>query len=89
MTSRVRLLAVFTAFVGLIAACGGGTSPATSASATTQPAVTTTPGGTATTSVGADDRPVAPDFTLTLEPEGEFVLSEAAKPVYLVFWAEW
>ena len=33
--------------------------------------------------------PVAPDFTLALEPSGEFVLSQEVKPVYMVFWAEW
>jgi hypothetical protein len=33
--------------------------------------------------------PLAPDFTLALEPSGEFVLSQEVKPVYMVFWAEW
>jgi hypothetical protein len=33
--------------------------------------------------------PEARDFTLALEPSGEFVLSEEAKPVYMIFWAEW
>lgn len=33
--------------------------------------------------------PAAPDFTLALEPSGEFVLSQEVKPVYMVFWAEW
>lgn len=33
--------------------------------------------------------PSAPDFTLALEPGGEFVLSQEVKPVYMVFWAEW
>jgi len=33
--------------------------------------------------------PDAPDFTLALEPSGEFVLSQEVKPVYLIFWAEW
>ena len=31
----------------------------------------------------------ARDFTLALEPSGEFVLSQEVKPVYMVFWAEW
>lgn len=35
------------------------------------------------------DAPIAPDFTLELGGGGEFVLSEEAKPVYMVFWAEW
>lgn len=34
-------------------------------------------------------RPVAPDFTLQLGDGGSYTLSEGAKPVYLVFWAEW
>lgn len=34
-------------------------------------------------------RPVAPDFTLQLGDGGTYTLSEGAKPVYLVFWAEW
>ena len=33
--------------------------------------------------------PDAPDFTLALEPSGEFVLSQEVKPVYMIFWAEW
>ena len=46
---------------------------------------TTTPDGTTTLS----DRPLAPDFTLVLGDGGSYTLSEGAKPVYLVFWAEW
>jgi hypothetical protein len=34
-------------------------------------------------------RPLAPDFTLALGDGGSYTLSEGAKPVYLVFWAEW
>jgi len=34
-------------------------------------------------------RPVAPDFTLELGEGGVYTLSEGARPVYLVFWAEW
>ena len=37
----------------------------------------------------APEGPAAPDFTLALEPSGEFVLSQEVKPVYMVFWAEW
>ena len=61
------------------------TNPATTPS--TQPGDTTTsePGATDTTS----DRPLAPAFTLQLGDGGTYTLSEAAKPVYLVFWAEW
>lgn len=42
--------------------------------------------GSTTTASG---RPVAPDFTLELGEGGTYTLSEGAKPVYLVFWAEW
>jgi len=45
----------------------------------------TAPEGTTTLS----DRPLAPDFTLELGDGGSYTLSEGAKPVYLVFWAEW
>ncbi len=35
------------------------------------------------------DGPVAADFTIDLNKTGTFTLSEEARPVYLVFWAEW
>ncbi len=50
-----------------------------------EPTTTTAPGPTTTLS----DRPLAPDFTLGLADGGEYTLSQGAKPVYLVFWAEW
>ena len=40
--------------------------------------------GTATTDAGD-----APDFELELGNGGTFLLAEEARPVYLVFWAEW
>lgn len=46
---------------------------------------TSPPEETATTS----GRPIAPDFTLDLGEGGTYTLSEGARPVYLVFWAEW
>ncbi len=46
---------------------------------------TTSQGETTTTS----DRELAPDFTLELGDGGSYTLSEGARPVYLVFWAEW
>ena len=46
---------------------------------------TSTDGATSTTS----DRPMAPDFSLELGDGGTYSLAEGAKPVYLVFWAEW
>ncbi len=35
------------------------------------------------------DGPAAPDFSLKVDDGSTFVLSQEAKPVYLVFWAEW
>ena len=35
------------------------------------------------------DGPIAPDFSLLLGDGATFTLSEEAKPVYMVFWAEW
>ncbi len=35
------------------------------------------------------DGPTAADFTIDLNKTGSFTLSEEARPVYLVFWAEW
>jgi hypothetical protein len=58
----------------------GGTSATTDApTAPTEPAATTPP----------PEGPPAPDFTLALGEGGSFTLSEAQKPVYMVFWAEW
>lgn len=54
--------------------------------AATQAEATATSDGPSTTASG---RPVAPDFTLELNDGGSYTLSEAEKPVYLVFWAEW
>ena len=34
-------------------------------------------------------RELAPDFTLALADGSTFVLSEEARPVFMVFWAEW
>jgi PBP1b-binding outer membrane lipoprotein LpoB len=63
------------------------TQPSESPDSTEAPAATTTtePGATETTS----GRPSAPDFSLELGEGGTYTLSEGAKPVYLVFWAEW
>jgi len=100
-----RLLAVLSFSALALAACdatgGGGTTTAAvdptattlspvagdeAATTTTSSEVAATDGATATTASG---RPVAPDFTLTLGDGGTYTLSEGAKPVYLVFWAEW
>lgn len=52
---------------------------ATAAPATTTQSPDTTDSG----------RPVAPDFTLELGDGGVYTLSDGARSVYLVFWAEW
>jgi hypothetical protein len=33
--------------------------------------------------------PAAPDFTTVLASGESYTLSEAVKPVYMIFWAEW
>ena len=43
----------------------------------------------ATAAVTDFDGPVAADFSIDLNATGSFTLSEEARPVYLVFWAEW
>lgn len=86
----------------LVAACGsavvGPEDPpvdpgetTTAAPAGTTATTTTDPPATTTTQAGLPDhdRPAAPDFTLRLGEGGEYTLSEGARPVYLVFWAEW
>ncbi len=63
-----------------------------------EPAVQTTAPASDRTeeSVAQADRPdpdpsreLAPDFTLALADGSTFVLSEEARPVFMVFWAEW
>lgn len=54
----------------------------------------TVPGDSDGTTTTAEPAPEpegdpAPDFTLALGDGGSFSLSGEAKPVYLVFWAEW
>jgi hypothetical protein len=69
----------------------GSTTATTVPETTTIPPTVTTTAATATTSSPPPDAdlPAAPDFALALGEGGEFTLSEAAAPVFLVFWAEW
>lgn len=60
-----------------------GTQPEDGGSPSTQ-----TTGAVETTDT-TSGRLLAPDFTLQLGDGGTYTLSEGAKPVYLVFWAEW
>ena len=65
---------------------GGGGEPqvTTSAPASTDPAP-----APATTLRPRPEGEDAPDFSLDLGQGGTFTLSAEAKPVYMVFWAEW
>ena len=77
----------------------GGTDTEAAPAAPAVPSETTSPadGGAAeTTPPGTEtarqrpDGPDAPDFTLALSgPGGTFSLSDEARPVFMVFWAEW
>ncbi len=77
----------------LLSACtAGGAATTTSVTVleTTVDAPTTTVAEATTTTAGqTHDREYAPDFTLDLADGTTFTLSEAGRPVYLVFWAEW
>lgn len=78
---RTMLLVIV--LVGLIvSACGGsdGSASSTAAPDTTSPSA----------DGGPIEGPAAPDFTLALGTgSNTFTLSDEAKPVYMVFWAEW
>jgi hypothetical protein len=92
-----RVIALVPVLALLVAACassGGAettvadeptTTGSQSAGTVADQTTTSQAPATATTS----GRPVAPDFTLELGDGGSYTLSEGAKPVYLVFWAEW
>lgn len=79
------------ALVVLVAACsegsGGEPEPTTSDRAPTT--VVETTATVIPDNQPSSDRQAAPDFTLQLGDGGSYTLSEGAKPVYLVFWAEW
>ena len=78
---RTMLLVIV--LIGLIAAACGGSEGG--ASSTVAPDTTAPPAGG-----GTIEGPAAPDFTLALGTGSDsFTLSEEAKPVYMVFWAEW
>ncbi len=97
----MRRFVVFFALSVALAACGGATIQSTDAgqaapppeSGSTQSPVTSegqTPSSEpAPTQAPVADGPPAADFTLALGDGGSYTLSDGAKPVYLVFWAEW
>lgn len=103
-TSRGRGGVVLGLVLAMVAACGNGSEsvsapaperstvtasegsvPPATAPATSAPTATT--GGSVTTTTVTGD--AAPDFALDLGSGGTFVLSEEARPVFMVFWAEW
>lgn len=101
MRRNLVVLAMVMALVG--AACAGASSadaPSTGetrvtagSSTSTSPSTTgdETPPTTDEVPAARPEGPLAPDFTLDLGADGAetFVLSEEAKPVYMIFWAEW
>ena len=94
----MKSLAISCVFAFVVAGCAGGSDTTGS---TVDPTTTTESGGSTstaaaeTTTTGAEDtvttsgRELAPDFTLELGDGGSYTLSDGARPVYLVFWAEW
>ncbi len=85
--TRTVALAVVAALC--LAACG---DSVTSAGVTASPPSTEGSSSSSSTSASStvtEAGDAAPDFTLGLGDGGTFVLSEEARPVYLVFWAEW
>ncbi|HWB89103.1 MAG TPA: hypothetical protein VG872_07795 [Acidimicrobiia bacterium] len=93
MRSSLKVLATLALIIGACSTGPGGsegtptTSPGTSTTSA-QPSTSVTTSTVAPTET-TSGRPVAPDFTLELGDGGVYTLSEGAKPVYLVFWAEW
>jgi len=86
MKGRIAALGLALALLG--SACSGeAVDETTSTTTTTTTLAATTSVALETTTISG--RPVAPDFTLQLGDGGVYTLSEGARPVYLVFWAEW
>jgi hypothetical protein len=99
---RRTLVCMLVAFCLVGASCGGPGDGGASTPTTTAQGIGSEPsldgGGSSTTTPAPEapntsipDGPAAPDFTLALgEDRTEtFTLSQEAKPVYMVFWAEW
>lgn len=103
LSSLILTVALLLAACGAGDAPAAGDAAATSATTVAGPSVTAAPSAPSTSAASptdppasgdpadrpAIDGPAAPDFTLALADGSTFVLSEADKPVYLVFWAEW
>jgi hypothetical protein len=65
------------------------TSPAPTISAPPPSTPDTASGTTVAPQKPPPEGPEAPDFTTALASGEPYTLSEAVKPVYLIFWAEW
>ena len=97
MRRSIVLLALLTACAGTGAATTTTESPGGDSVGTVSPDTdTTVTGGTSDSTAGSEGttttdsgRERAPDFTLQLGEGGSYTLSEGAKPVYMIFWAEW
>ena len=101
----MKRIALFLAVLTVAAACSSTDDTATAPDAVSDSAPTTagaTEDTNATTdSIGdsgaslvpnatiAPEGPAAPNFTMALADGGTFTLSEEAKPVYMIFWADW
>jgi hypothetical protein len=82
----------------VLGACGGGTTATSIPGAIEAPTTSAATGSITETTSGVSpaerapsgvEGPVAPDFSLVLADGSTFTLSEASRPVYMVFWAEW
>jgi len=97
MAVRSRFFISIAAFAVIATACatdatveGPATTAAARANSTTSPASGATDAPSVPATTAPDPNAVAaPDFTLALGDGGSFTLSQEARPVYMIFWAEW
>jgi hypothetical protein len=97
---RICLLVVLALTLSACASGGSG-EPVTTTTSVGDTAITASTSEAATTTAPASevtqitrpapnpDRPLAPDFSLTLSNGTEYEFASEVRPVYLVFWAEW
>ncbi len=88
-----RIAALAVVILGL-AGCGDSATSDTATTPRSLPTGDSTSSSNASASTSSSTlvtevREAASDFTLALGDGGTFVLSREARPVYLVFWAEW
>ena len=87
VTSMKRIIPVLLALAMVVAACSSSADEATMETSTGSTVAGS--GAISSQAEAPPEGPAARDFTLALEPSGEFVLSQEVKPVYMIFWAEW